>query len=83
MTTNVSLPPALEKFARDCVADGRYANVSEVVRTGLRLLQEQEEARRKFEATLDEAVAESDRDGWLTIDEVVAEMDTIIDKHSH
>ena len=35
MTTNVVLPPALEKFARDCVADGRYSNVSEVVRSNL------------------------------------------------
>ncbi|HEY1795540.1 MAG TPA: type II toxin-antitoxin system ParD family antitoxin [Stellaceae bacterium] len=39
MTTNVSLPPALERFARGCVAEGRYSNGSEVVRSGLRLLQ--------------------------------------------
>jgi antitoxin ParD1/3/4 len=81
MTTNVSLPPALEKFARDCVAEGRYSNVSEVVRSAMRLLQEQEEARRRFEATLDEAVAESDREGWLTIDQVAAEMQAVIDAH--
>jgi len=50
MTTNVSLPPALERFARQCVADGRYSDVSEVVRTGLRLLQEYEEQQRRFDA---------------------------------
>jgi antitoxin ParD1/3/4 len=82
MTTNVSLPPALERFTRDCVAQGRYANVSEVVRTGLRLLQEYEEQRRQFEASLDEAMEEADREGTVTIEEVLAEMDEIIKKHS-
>jgi antitoxin ParD1/3/4 len=79
MTTNVSLPPALERFTRECVAEGRYANVSEVVRTGLRLLQEQEELRRQLTQSLDEAVEEADREGWLTIEEVTAEMDAIIE----
>ncbi len=78
MTTNVSLPPALEKFARDCVADGRYSNVSEVVRSAMRLLQEQEDARRQFEATLDEALAEAKRDGTFTTQEVAAEARELI-----
>ena len=78
MTTNVSLPPALEQFARDCVADGRYANVSEVVRSALRLLQEQEVARRQFEATLYDALAEAKRDGTHAIEEVAAEARALI-----
>ena len=78
MTTNVSLPPALEKFARDCVADGRYSNVSEVVRTGLRLLQEYEEQRRQFEASLDEALAKAKREGTFTIEEVAAEARALV-----
>ncbi|HVC51345.1 MAG TPA: type II toxin-antitoxin system ParD family antitoxin [Stellaceae bacterium] len=82
MSTNVSLTPELEKFARDCVAEGGYNNVSEVVRSALRLLQEHERQRRQFEATLDEAVAESDRDGWFTIEEVLADVDAVINKHS-
>ena len=82
MTTNVSLPPALERFARECVADGRYSNVSEVVRSGLRLLQEYEEQRRQFAASIEEAQAEADRDGTFTIEEVLTEMDAIIDKHT-
>jgi antitoxin ParD1/3/4 len=79
MTTNVSLPPALEKFARDCVADGRYSNVSEVVRSALRLLREREEARSQFAASIEEAQAEADRDGTFTVEEVLAEVDEIID----
>ena len=33
MATNVHLTPELERFARDCVTEGRYNNVSEVVRS--------------------------------------------------
>lgn len=82
LTTNVSLPPALERFTRECVAEGRYSNVSEVVRTGLRLLQAYEQERRRFAASIEEAQAEADRDGTFTIEEVLAEVDAIIDKHS-
>jgi antitoxin ParD1/3/4 len=39
---NVSLTPELEKFVEDTVASGRYASASELVRTGLRQLEEQE-----------------------------------------
>ena len=80
MATNVHLTPALERFARECVAEGRYNNVSEVVRSALRLLQEQEEQRRQFTAMLLEAEAEADRDGTFTVEEVLAEMDQIIDR---
>jgi antitoxin ParD1/3/4 len=78
MTTNVSLPPALEKFARDCVAEGRYSNVSEVVRSAMRLLQEYEGQRRQFAESIEEAQAEADRDGTFTIEEVAAEAREII-----
>jgi antitoxin ParD1/3/4 len=79
MTTNVSLPPALEKFARDCIADGRYANVSEVVRAALRLLQEYEDQRRRFAASIKAAQAEADRDGTFALEDVLAEVDGIIE----
>ncbi len=39
---NVSLTPELERFARALVESGRYNSASEVVRTGLRLLEAQE-----------------------------------------
>jgi antitoxin ParD1/3/4 len=78
MSTNVSLTPELERFARECVAEGRYNNVSEVVRSALRLLQEIEEQRRQFTAMLDEALEEADREGTFTVGEVLAELDGII-----
>ena len=46
VATNVHLTPELESFARACVEGGLYNNVSEVVRSGLRLLKEREDRRR-------------------------------------
>lgn len=81
MATNVHLTPALEKFARKCVKSGRYNNVSEVVRSGLRLLQEAEERKRQFMKTLREAEAEADRVGTVSLETVLGKMDKIIDSH--
>lgn len=55
MGTNVHLTPDLERFARERVSEGRYNNVSEVVREALRLLQDQEQTRRGAEAARIEA----------------------------
>lgn len=79
MATNVHLTPELERFARECVAEGRYNNVSEVVRSALRLLQDLEEQRRQLTAMLDEAMEEADREGTFTVEEVLTEMQAIID----
>ena len=79
MGTNVHLTPELERFAQNCVASGRFNNVSEVVRSGLRLLQDAEERRAAFVASLEAAVAEGDRDGFLTADEVGADVRAAID----
>jgi antitoxin ParD1/3/4 len=79
MAMKVQLPPALEKFAQDCVAEGRYEDVGDVVNSGLRLLQQAEERRRRLNASLDEAMAEAERDGYFTAAEVAAEMKAIIE----
>ena len=81
MATNVHLTPELERFARESVEGGRYNNVSEVVRAGLRLLQEAEERRRQFQAMLRETEAEDDRDGAVALDSAIAEADRVIDAH--
>jgi antitoxin ParD1/3/4 len=81
MATNVHLTPELERFARDCVAAGRYNNVSEVVRSALRLLQDYEAQRRAFTESLIEAETEADRDGTFTVEQVSAAMQAIIDAH--
>lgn len=78
MATNVSLTPELELFARGCVESGRYNNVSEVVRSALRLLQTNEERRLAFGAMLAEVRAEAESEGTHSVDELLAEMDRII-----
>jgi antitoxin ParD1/3/4 len=78
MSTNVHLTPALEQFARECVDSGRYNNISEVMRAALRLLQEREERRQKFDAMLEDVEAEVAREGTVPLETVLAEMDAII-----
>lgn len=46
MPTSVALGTHFEAFVKAQVASGRYNNVSEVVRDGLRLLQDQDDLRR-------------------------------------
>ena len=82
MSTNVSLTPALENFARTCVENGRFNNVSEVVRNALCLLQEKEEKRIEFNAMLDAVRKETEKDGGHTLDEVMLEADKIIEQAS-
>jgi putative addiction module CopG family antidote len=66
----VILPPELERFATEAVAAGRYRTVSEVVAAGVSLLQRHERARAELLASVLAAKEESDRDGYLTGDEV-------------
>ena len=79
MATNVHLTPELERFARECVEAGRFNNVNEVVRASLRLLQDAEDRRRDFRRMLDDAMDEADRDGEVSLDTALANMDAIID----
>jgi antitoxin ParD1/3/4 len=43
---NISLTPELERLVNEKVKSGRYASASEVIREGLRLLDEQEEMKQ-------------------------------------
>jgi len=79
MGTNVNLTPELERFAQGCVASGRFNNVSEVVRSALRMLQEAEERRAAFVASLEAAREEGLREGLATVEEVEAEIRAAID----
>ena len=80
VATNVNLTPELESFARACVEGGQYNNVSEVVRSGLRLLKEQVERRRAFDTMIARAIEETDAEGarerWT---EVLVRADAVIE----
>jgi len=75
---NVSLTPQLEQFVREKVDSGRYLSASEVVREGLRLLEERD---RVYQARLSDlqkeitiGVEEADRGELFDGEEVMQEL---------
>lgn len=74
MVMNVSLTPELEELVHDKVKSGRYLSASEVVREGLRLLEERDRLYKARLADLQKeitiGVEEADR-GELVDGEVV------------
>jgi putative addiction module CopG family antidote len=77
---DVTLPPELARFAEEAVAAGRYRDLSELVAAGVSLLQRAEAARAAFNASLVDAEAEAEREGFCTLDDIHAEMQGIIDE---
>ena len=80
MSLNVSLTPQLEKLVKDKVKSGRYLSSSEVVREGLRLLDERDRlADDRFEALKREiaiGIEQADRGevSPLDLDEIYQEV---------
>jgi len=54
--TSISLGEHFQELSANLVAEGRYGSVSEVVRAGLRLLEEHEEKVRALKQALDEGL---------------------------
>jgi len=54
---NVSLGERWEKFVENTVQSGRYGSASEVVREGLRLVEEREAKLSALRDTLDRSIA--------------------------
>jgi putative addiction module CopG family antidote len=75
---SLTLPPDLEHFAAEAVASGRYRDLADVVRAGLALLRDSEAELAAFVASLEAARTEAARDGFVSIDELAAELDSII-----
>ena len=66
---NVSLGQRWEDFVAQAVEDGRYGSASEIVREGLRLVEEREAKLAALRQTLEAAI---ERGGSNTADEVRA-----------
>ncbi|MFL6278323.1 MAG: type II toxin-antitoxin system ParD family antitoxin [Blastocatellia bacterium] len=75
---NVSLTPELEKLVNEKVKSGRYTSASEVVREGLRLIQEQDELRKiklqMLRQEIAKGVEQLDRGEVIAGDQVFAEL---------
>jgi antitoxin ParD1/3/4 len=78
---NVSLTPELDRFVQNRVATGRYQTASEVIREGLRLLEQQERDRdAAFEALkgkLKRAAAQAERGELVEPDDVLKQIEAI------
>ena len=55
-TTSVALGPHFEAFIQASIMSGRYNNASEVVRSGLRLLEDQEQRMAALRSAIEEGM---------------------------
>ncbi len=55
-TTSVALGPHFEDFIQASIMSGRYNNASEVVRSGLRLLEDQEQRMAALRSAIEEGM---------------------------
>ena len=71
---NVSLTPELEELITQKVRSGRYTSASEVIREGLRLLEEQDQIRQKrleaIREKIDRGLAQLDNGEGIPDDQV-------------
>lgn len=63
-TTSVALGPYFEDFINAKISQGRYNNASEVIRAGLRLLEENEGRIAALKAAIDEGLESGVADGF-------------------
>ncbi|EJJ28917.1 putative addiction module antidote protein, CC2985 family [Rhizobium sp. CF142] len=69
---NVSIGERWEKFVEQAVKDGRYGSASEVVREGLRLVEEREAKLADLRYIIQKSIAEG---GEVTEEELDASLD--------
>ena len=80
MPTSVALGPHFETFVREQVDSGRYNNVSEVVRAGLRLLEDEAQTYEAKLAALRAPISEGEAGEPIDADIVFAELDAELDE---
>jgi antitoxin ParD1/3/4 len=66
---NVSIGERWERFVEAALKEGRYGSASEIVREGLRLVEEREARLQALRATLDASIEQG---GVITDDELDA-----------
>lgn len=73
---NVSIGERWEGYVEALLKTGRYGSASEIVREGLRLVEEREAKLAALRETIEAAIAE---DKWYTMEEVEAQLDADLD----
>jgi antitoxin ParD1/3/4 len=71
MAVSADLGEILEKFVSDLVASGRYGSKSEVLREGVRLVQDRESRLAALDASIARGVADADARRLNPVDEVL------------
>lgn len=74
MAISADLGEKLEAVVNDLVANGRYNSKSEVLREGVRLVQEREAALRSVYAAIDRGLADAEAGRTRSAKEVFAEL---------
>ena len=79
MASSVNLGKVLEAYVEDLVKNGRYGSRSEVLREGIRLVQDREAKLAAFDATITKAMASADLGKGLPLDEAFDQLDAYAD----
>lgn len=79
MASSVNLGEQLEAFITEAVKNGRYGSRSEVLREGVRLVQEREAKWARFDAEIQKGIDSADRGELIPAEEVFAELDRYIE----
>ena len=74
MAISAELGETLEAVVDDLVKNGRYNSKSEVLREGVRLVQEREAALKRLDAAIDEGLADADAGRTRPAEDVFAEL---------
>lgn len=75
MPISVDLGKKLEEAVAELVAEGRYGSKSEVLREGVRLVQEREKRLAVLDAKIAEGLADIEAGRVLTHEKVFAELE--------
>ncbi|WP_184719060.1 type II toxin-antitoxin system ParD family antitoxin [Caulobacter sp.] len=79
MAISVDLGPQLEAVVTDLIENGRYGSKSEVLREGVRLVQEREAKLAAFHALIDEGLADAEAGRTVSLEEAFAHMEAELD----
>ncbi len=75
MTMTVELGPQLERLVEDLVRNGRYQSKSEVLREGVRLVQDREARLAALMAEIDKGIDDIEAGRLIPAEEVFAELE--------
>jgi antitoxin ParD1/3/4 len=79
MAISADVGPQLEKYIETLVSKGRYNSKSEVIREGIRLVQEREARLAALHAAIQQGIDAVKAGDVYSAEEVFAELDVLID----